>query len=103
MIFFQNFTQYNNKKRTSCDEKPQLILFFVLEGTTFVTTSSYFLKLNVFVTASSYFLKLNVFVTASSYFLKLNVFVTASSLNGVSKTAPSEISCESVKIKKQFL
>jgi hypothetical protein len=90
MIFFQNFTQYNNKKRTSCDEKPQLILFFVLEGTTFVTTSSYFLKLNVF-------------VTASSYFLKLNVFVTASSLNGVSKTAPSEISCESVKIKKQFL
>jgi hypothetical protein len=77
MIFFQNFTQYNNKKRTSCDEKPQLILFFVLEGTTFVTTSS--------------------------YFLKLNVFVTASSLNGVSKTAPSEISCESVKIKKQFL
>jgi hypothetical protein len=90
MIFFQNFTQYNNKKRTSCDEKPQLILFFVLEGTTFVTTSSYILKLNVF-------------VTASSYFLKLNVFVTASSLNGVSKTAPSEISCESVKIKKQFL
>jgi hypothetical protein len=90
MIFFQNFTQYNNKKRTSCDEKPQLILFFVLEGTTFVTTSSYFLKLNVF-------------VSASSYFLKLNVFVTASSLNGVSKTAPSEISCESVKIKKQFL
>jgi hypothetical protein len=77
MIFFQNFTQYNNKKRTSCDEKPQLILFFVLEGTTFVT--------------------------ASSYFLKLNDFVTASSLNGVSKTAPSEISCESVKIKKQFL